>query len=69
MTIEYYHVMQRALDLDATVRFYELLGLKERRRRDSDKGRYTNVFMSPDGSEVGNVELCKVLSAEIAAMQ
>ncbi len=57
MSIEYYHVMQRAKDLDATIRFYELLGLTERRRRDSETGRYTNVFMSPDGSDVGNVEL------------
>lgn len=57
MGIEYYHVMQRAKDLDATIAFYELLGLTERRRYDSEAGRFTNVFMSPDGTEAGNVEL------------
>ncbi|MDJ0992236.1 MAG: VOC family protein [Dinoroseobacter sp.] len=57
MGIEYYHVMQRAKDLDATIRFYELLGLTERRRYDSEAGRFTNVFMSPDGSADGNIEL------------
>ncbi|MEL6167236.1 MAG: VOC family protein [Pseudomonadota bacterium] len=57
MGIEYYHAMQRVEDLDKTIAFYELLGLSERRRTESEKGRYTNVFMSPDGTSTGNVEL------------
>lgn len=57
MAIEFYHVMQRAENLEATIAFYELLGLKERSRRDSEQGRYTNVFMSPDDSKYGNIEL------------
>lgn len=57
MGIAYYHVMQRAKDLDKTIAFYELLGLTERRRYDSEAGRFTNVFMSPDGSAEGNIEL------------
>ena len=57
MGIEYYHVMQRAKDLDATIAFYKLLGLKERRRYDSEKGRFTNVFMSPGDEPAGSVEL------------
>ncbi|MEM9394125.1 MAG: VOC family protein [Pseudomonadota bacterium] len=57
MGIAYYHVMQRAKDLDKTIRFYELLGMAERRRYDSEAGRFTNVFMSPDGSADGNIEL------------
>lgn len=57
MGIAYYHVMQRAQDLEKTIRFYELLGLTERRRYDSEAGRFTNVFMSPDGSAEGNIEL------------
>jgi len=57
MAIEYYHVMQRAKDLDKTIAFYELLGMTERRRYDSEAGRFTNVFMSPDGTADGNIEL------------
>lgn len=58
MGIEYYHVMQRAKDLDKTVAFYELLGLTERHRYDSEAGRYTNVFLSPDGeTKAGSVEI------------
>ena len=31
--------------------FYELLGLKETRRHDSEAGRFTLVFMAPEGQE------------------
>ena len=37
--------------------FYELLGLKETRRHDSDQGRFTLVFMAPEGQEDCPVEL------------
>ena len=57
MAIEFYHVMQRAKDLDATIAFYELLGLHERRRHDSEQGRFTNVFMSSGDAPAGSVEL------------
>ncbi|HQU70290.1 MAG TPA: VOC family protein [Albidovulum sp.] len=49
--------MVRVLDLDASKRFYELLGLKEIRRYDNDKGRFTLVFMAPEGQPECPVEL------------
>jgi len=38
--------MNRVLDLDAALKFFALLGLRETRRHDSEGGRYTNVFIS-----------------------
>ena len=48
------HTMIRARDLDATVAFFNALGLKETRRKDSEKGKFTLVFMasSPGAPEV-----------------
>ncbi|MGR3571521.1 VOC family protein [Brevirhabdus sp.] len=57
MQINYLHTMVRVKDLDATIAFFSLLGLKEIRRMDSDKGRYTLVFMAPPGQEEAPVEL------------
>jgi lactoylglutathione lyase len=57
MKVKYLHTMVRVKDLDASMRFYELLGLKEVRRTDNDKGRFTLVFMAPDGQEEAPVEL------------
>ncbi len=44
--MKYLHTMVRVSDLDASLRFYELLGLKEVRRKDSEKGRFTLVFLA-----------------------
>jgi lactoylglutathione lyase len=38
--------MIRVSDPDATVRFFELLGLKEVRRFDNEKGRFTLIFLA-----------------------
>ena len=57
MTIRYLHTMVRVKDLDASMAFYERLGLRQTRRRDDDKGRYTLVFMAPPGQEDCPVEL------------
>lgn len=47
MTIEYLHTMVRVSDLDATLRFFcDGLGLKEFRRTESEKGRFTLVFLA-----------------------
>jgi lactoylglutathione lyase len=52
MGIKYLHTMVRVKDLETSMKFYELLGLKESRRWESDKGRFTNVFMTgPDGDD------------------
>ena len=57
MTIEYLHTMVRVKDLEASIAFYELLGLKERRRRDSEGGRFTLVFMCPPGQDDGTADV------------
>ncbi len=42
----YLHTMIRVTDPDATIRFFELLGLKEVRRMDSQQGRFTLIFLA-----------------------
>ncbi len=44
--MRYLHTMIRVLDLDAALAFFALLGLRESRRRDSEAGRYTLVFLT-----------------------
>ncbi len=43
--MRYLHTMIRVRDLPAALRFFEGLGLREIRRRDSEQGRYTLVFL------------------------
>ena len=44
--ITFLHTMIRVSDLDATLSFFSLLGLEEVRRKDSEKGRFTLVFLA-----------------------
>ncbi|NIR61395.1 MAG: lactoylglutathione lyase, partial [Gammaproteobacteria bacterium] len=45
--MRYLHTMVRARDLDESLRFYcEGLGLEEVRRMESEKGRFTLVFLA-----------------------
>ena len=55
--MKYLHTMIRVTDPDATVRFFDLLGLKEIRRVDSEKGRFTLIFLAAPGDEDAQVEL------------
>ena len=57
MTLRYLHTMVRVKDLEKSMAFYELLGLKETRRHDSEQGRFTLVFMAPPGQQDCPVEL------------
>lgn len=57
MTIRYLHTMVRVLDLEASIAFFRLLGLEETRRVDSEKGRFTLVFLAPPGQPECPVEL------------
>ena len=41
MKVRYLHTMVRVKDLERSMAFYELLGLKETRRIDNEKGRFT----------------------------
>src|SRR5215208_3236849 len=54
--MRYLHSMIRVSDPEATVRFFNLLGLEERRRMDNEAGRYTLIFLGVPGDE-GEVEL------------
>jgi lactoylglutathione lyase len=56
--MKYLHTMVRVRDLDASLRFYcSALGLKEIRRTESEKGRFTLVFLAAPGDESAQVEL------------
>jgi lactoylglutathione lyase len=55
---KYLHTMIRVTDPEATVRFFELIGLKETRRFSNEQGRYTLIFLAAPGQEgVAEVEL------------
>ena len=55
--MKYLHTMIRVSDPDATLRFFELLGLREVRRMENDKGRFTLIFLAAPGDEDAQVEL------------
>ena len=55
--MKYLHTMIRVSDPEATVRFFELLGLREVRRHDNEKGRFTLIFLAAPGDESAQVEL------------
>ncbi|MDP2063334.1 MAG: VOC family protein [Phaeovulum sp.] len=57
MPLRYLHVMVRVLDLEASMAFYALLGLKEVRRSDNAAGRFTLVYLAPPGQEDAALEL------------
>ncbi|MEM7074794.1 MAG: VOC family protein [Pseudomonadota bacterium] len=57
MGLTYLHTMVRVKDLDQSMAFYGLLGLKETRRWENDKGRFTLVFLAPEGQEECPLEL------------
>jgi lactoylglutathione lyase len=49
--------MIRVSDPEATLRFFELLGLREVRRTDNEKGHFTLIFLAAPGDEDAQVEL------------
>ena len=55
--MKYLHTMVRVTDIDASLRFYDLLGLREVRRIDNERGRFTLVFLAAPGDESAQVEL------------
>ncbi len=55
--MRYLHTMIRVTDPDATIRFFELLGLKETRRMENEGGRFTLIFLAVPGNEDAEVEL------------
>lgn len=57
MALKYLHTMVRVKDLEKSMAFYELLGLKETHRIDHEGGRFSLIFMAPPGQEDCPVEL------------
>ena len=55
--MKYLHTMIRVSDPDETIRFFELLGLREVRRADNEKGRFSLIFLAAPGDEQAQVEL------------
>jgi len=53
---KYLHSMVRVTDPDATIRFFELIGVKETRRITSEKGRFTLIYLAAPGQDA-EVEL------------
>ncbi|MCJ2183242.1 VOC family protein [Novosphingobium sp. 1949] len=53
----YLHTMIRVTDPDATIAFFALLGLQETRRMESEKGRFTLIYLAAPGQEDAEVEL------------
>jgi lactoylglutathione lyase len=55
--MKFLHSMLRVSDPEATVGFFKLLGLEERRRKDVPEGKFTLIFLGVPGDEGGEVEL------------
>jgi len=55
--MKYLHTMIRVSDPQETIRFLELLGLREVKRMDSEKGRFTLIYLAAPGDEDAQVEL------------
>ncbi|MEE2802880.1 MAG: VOC family protein [Pseudomonadota bacterium] len=56
--MRYLHTMVRVTDIEKSLEFYcNQLGLTEVRRRESEKGRFTLIFLAPPGNEEAQVEL------------
>ena len=55
--MKYLHAMVRVTDPGASIRFFELLGLKETRRMSSESGRFTLIYLAAPGDEQAEVEL------------
>jgi lactoylglutathione lyase len=56
--MKYLHTMVRVENLDASLAFYvTALGLRELRRTENEKGRFTLVFLAAPGDDSAQVEL------------
>jgi lactoylglutathione lyase len=55
--MKFLHAMLRVSDPAATVAFFQLLGLEERRRQNVPQGGFTLIFLGAPGDSGGEVEL------------
>lgn len=55
--MRYLHTMVRITDVEQSLHFYcQLLGMKEIRRKDSEAGRFTLIFLAADSDELRGKE-------------
>jgi lactoylglutathione lyase len=66
--MKFLHAMLRVSDPEATVGFFRLLGLEERRRMENEQGRFTLIFLGVPGDEGGEVELTYNWDGDQAAL-
>ena len=56
--MKYLHTMIRVSNIDETLRFFcKGLGLEETRRKESEKGRYTLIFLAAPNDKNAEIEL------------
>ena len=56
--MRYLHTMVRVSDVKASLDFYcDKMGLKETRRKDSEKGRFTLIFLAAEENPQAELEL------------
>lgn len=56
--MRYLHTMVRVTDIEQSLDFYcNKLGLNEIRRKDSERGRFTLIFLAAPGDETAQLEL------------
>ena len=61
--MKYLHTMIRVKDIDESLKFFcDGLGLKETRRMENEKGRFTLVFLAAPKDEKAEIELTYNLS-------
>jgi lactoylglutathione lyase len=66
--MRYLHTMVRISNLDESLAFYrDKLGLKEVRRMENEKGRYTLIFLAADENPEAQVELTYNWDPEVYA--
>ncbi|ARW18004.1 lactoylglutathione lyase [Komagataeibacter europaeus] len=53
----YLHTMVRVRNLEASIDFYQLLGMHELRRKDVPEGKYTLVFIGYADNAAGQAEI------------
>jgi lactoylglutathione lyase len=57
MSANYLHTMVRVKNLDESIAFYKLLGMRELRRHEVPDGKYTLAFVGYDDNAHGQAEI------------
>jgi lactoylglutathione lyase len=65
--MRFLHSMLRTSDPAATVAFFQLLGLEERRRHEVPQGKFTLIFLGVPGDDGGEVDDIYALCAKLQA--